>query len=195
MVSNFFPSLHLLFFWFFSELLQSVPCIHENVLTQPDYQKTCNNPLFTKIAWAEHIVHSDQDRDAAARLQYHTFDLLLDTTCCAYRQWEQCSTPIMTEKCNDQSKAVYLETISKLMAGLPDFMCSKKLFTEGSKFCSQLPPYEKMASEVNLSYGEELKFSIFSILKMFLKTNQDWFWYIFLYIYCIFCVYLWGIVK
>lgn len=142
------------------------PCLHDKVLSQKTFQQQCNNPLYTTIAWGEMNAHSEHP-------DHNVVDYIVDSGCCAYRQWEDCSVQKIVDQCESSGLQVLQTVMSKLLGGLPDFVCSKELFGPSSKICSSLPQLEAMKSQINFTEHEEQKFSLFSIVKMFLTRDAS----------------------
>lgn len=100
-------------------------------------------------------------------------DYIVDSGCCAYRQWEECSLPLITSACQQKGQEVLHTVMSKLLGGVPDFICSKKLFMPNSKICTELPTIESQNGKVNWTYAEQHKFSFFGLLKLFLIRDAS----------------------
>lgn len=149
---------------FRNEIVAVGPCLHEKVLSQKPFQRECNNPLYTTIAWGEMNAHSEHHDN-------NVLDYIIDSGCCAYRLWEECSVPKIVDQCQDNGQQVLQTVMSKLLGGLPDFICSKELFAPSSKICTSMPQLEVQRSQVNFTAHEEQKFSIFSLVKMFLTRD------------------------
>ncbi|KAH9497492.1 uncharacterized protein LOC124499563 [Dermatophagoides farinae] len=150
---------------FRNDLLEKSPCIHEKILSQPDYQKECNNPFFTTVAWGEMKAHSKQRERSP-------IDYAVDAGCCAYRQWELCTMPKIRENCEIDSEDILQNVISKLLGGVTNFLCYQDIFNPESETCTSLPTFDEQIAQVNMTYADEQKFSIFSVVKMFL-TRVD----------------------
>ncbi|KAJ6225801.1 hypothetical protein RDWZM_004346 [Blomia tropicalis] len=141
-------------------------CLHEKVLSQPGYQKQCNEPFFTTIAWGEMNAHDNHPKRPP-------MDYIIDAGCCAYRRWEECSMPQIMANCEDDGERVIQTVLSKLLGGVPDFMCSKQTFNSESKICRLLPTLEQQKSMVNITHHDEQKFSMFSLIKFFLARDHS----------------------
>lgn len=146
--------------------MQTSPCIHEKVLSQKNFQRECNNPFFTTVAWGEEQAHADVPLRSP-------MDFVLETGCCAYRRWEECSLPKIREECNTKSENILLMVVSKLLGGVPNFMCYQDSFAKESEICRSMPELEQQMSQVNYTYADGQTFSFFSLLKMFLTRDAS----------------------
>lgn len=79
----------------------------------------------------------------------------------------------IVDQCETSGLQVLQTVMSKLLGGLPDFVCSKELFAPNSKICDSLPHLEVQKGQVNFTVHEEQKFSLFSIVKMFLTRDAS----------------------
>ena len=146
--------------------MEKSPCIHEKILSQQDYQKECNNPFFTTVAWGEMKAHS-KNRERSP------IDYAFDAGCCAYRQWEQCTMPKIRQNCEIEPENILQNVIGKLLGGVTNFLCYQDIFSPGSQICQSLPTLDEQISQVNITYADQQKFSIFSVVKMFLTRVDE----------------------
>ncbi|KPM10076.1 hypothetical protein QR98_0086240 [Sarcoptes scabiei] len=143
------------------QIVEKSSCIHKRILSNSTYQKECNNPLFTTIAWGEMKAHSKNR-------QISPIDYVLDAGCCGFRHWEQCTMDKVRKECDQRSAKILQTVISKLFGGIDDFICNAELFSEKSKICLAMPSLEEQSSRINLTYSDRQKLSLFSFVKMFL---------------------------
>ena len=146
---------------FRNEIIASGDCLDKKVFTDKQFRRECNNPFFTSIAFGETKAHSEKPERSV-------LDLVIDSSCCGYRRWEECAMPKIKQQCSDQGERVASLLIAKLLGNVPDFICSKKIFSSNGKVCSAIPPLEIMSAQTNLTESDQRKFSIFSLLKLFI---------------------------
>jgi len=152
---------------FRNEIVASGECLDKKVFTDKKFRQECNDPFFTTIAYGEAKAHSDKP-------ERNVLDLVIDSSCCGFRRWEECAMPKIKEQCGDKGEKVASLVTAKLLGNLPDFICSKKLFDTSGKICAALPGLDIMTPAVDWTAfeTEERKFSLFSLLKLFLVRDK-----------------------
>lgn len=100
-------------------------------------------------------------------------DYLVETGCCSLRKWELCSFPRMTSMCTQKAQETLQLTLSKLLGTMPNLMCYQKSFDVGSEICSALPSLDEQRAQINMTKHDDQKFSVFSVMKMFLARDSS----------------------
>ena len=103
--------------------------------------------------------------------QHSVLDYIVDSGCCAYRQWEHCSFSYIEQQCTKDGDRILKLILSKFLGGVPEFICSKQLFSPGSKICNKLPDLKTQRGQINWAKLEDQKFSLFSFIKYFLVRD------------------------
>jgi len=103
--------------------LQHSPCIHDKVLQKNDYKTKCVDNYLATLDKTSSLSNID-DR--------------LETTCCAYNRWEECSYALVLKECGPDAKKSMQFFISKAAGDTANTLCSDAAFNFKSQKCRKL---------------------------------------------------------
>lgn len=103
--------------------LQHSTCIHDKVLQKQEYRTKCVENYLATLDKTNTLSNID-DR--------------LDTSCCAYNRWEECSYTLVAKECGADAKKSMQHFVEKAFGDTANTLCTDAAFNFKSNKCRKL---------------------------------------------------------